>query len=186
MLVTVGRRRRTFPVVLRLIAYAPYPGVSWSISFQESKDRTLTTDIPDIVKSVENSAEPLLEKVKEEVRLADLRREQWVAQREQWRQEEDRRRVAESIEESREQLAKVIEDWASVVSLEQFFAGVESRTQDLPEEQRQEVRKRLTLAREFVGTKDPLDFFRLWKTPSERYIPLSMRTSQREQTEEED
>jgi len=143
-------------------------------------------DIPTIVKSVENSTEALLEKVKEEERQADLRREQWEAQQEQWKQEEDRRRVAESIEESHEQLAEVIKDWARVVGLEQFFAGVEIRAQDLPEEERQEVLKRLALARKFVGTQDPLDFFRSWKTPLERYIPLSTRTSQPEETEEED
>jgi hypothetical protein len=33
----------------------------------------------------------------------------------------------------------------------------------------------LALAREFVGTQDPLNFFRSWKTPAERYIPLSMQ-----------
>ncbi len=71
--------------------------------------------------------------------------------------------------------AKAIEQWAWVVSLEQFFAGVQSRAQDLPEEQRQEVLNRLELAREFVGTQDPLEFFRAWKTPVERYLPLSMQ-----------
>ena len=94
------------------------------------------------------------------------------------RREEGRRRVAESIKESREQLSRVIENWARVVSLEQFFSGIEKRVEDLPEEQRQEILKRLTLAREFVGTQDPLDFFRSWKTPIERYIPLSMRKSE--------
>ena len=171
---------------LQLLVYAPYPGVFWSLSFDENKSQTLTMDIPTIVKSVENSTEALLEKVKEEERQADLRREQWEAQQEQWKQEEDRRRVAESIEESHEQLAEVIKDWARVVGLEQFFAGVEIRAQDLPEEERQEVLKRLALARKFVGTQDPLDFFRSWKTPLERYIPLSTRTSQPEETEEED
>jgi hypothetical protein len=160
---------------LRLVIYAPYPGVSWSISFQESKDRMLTADIPKMVKSIENSTEVLMAKVKEEEQQAELRRQKWAAQQEQWRQEEDRRRVAESIEESREELAKAIEDWARVVSLEQFFSGVQSRVQDLPEEQRQEVLERLTLAREFVGTQDPLEFFRLWKTPAEKYLPLSMQ-----------
>jgi len=77
-------------------------------------------------------------------------------------------------------------DWASVVSLEEFFTGVEHRIQDLPEEQRQQARKRLVLAREFVGTQDPLDFFRSWKTPLERYVPLSMRISPVEETEEEE
>ncbi len=170
---------------LRLVVYAPYRGVTWSRSFQESKNRELTTEIPDIVKSVENSTDELLEKVKEEERQAEIRRQQWEAQQEQRKQEEDRCRVAESIEKSREQLAKVIKDWASVVSLEEFFTGVERRIQDLPEEQRQQSRKRLALAREFVGTQDPLEFLRSWKTPLERYVPLSMRISPVEETEEE-
>ena len=134
-----------------------------------------------MVKSIENSTEVLVEKVKEEERQAELRRQEWEAQQERWRQEQDRRRVAESIKESREQLAKVIEDWARVVSLEQFFSRVQSRAQDLPEEQRQEVLKRLALAREFVGTQDPMEFFRSWKTPVERYLPLSMQKTAAQQ-----
>ncbi len=91
--------------------------------------------------------------------------------------------MAESIKESREQLAKAVEDWARVVSLEQFFCGVQSHAQDLPEKQRQEVLKRLALAREFVGTQDPLEFFRSWKTPVERYMPLSMQQQNKIETE---
>jgi hypothetical protein len=163
---------------LRLVVYAPYRGVSWSILFQESKDRSLAADIPKIVKSIQNSAEAVVEKVKEAEREAEIRRQEWEEQMERSRREEDRRRVAESIKESREQLSRVIENWARVVSLEQFFSGIEKRVEDLPEEQRQEILKRLTLAREFVGTQDPLDFFRSWKTPIERYIPLSMRKSE--------
>src|SRR5262249_44086247 len=146
-----------------------------SISFQESKDRTLTTDIAKIVKSIENSTEVLVAAVKEEERQAEVWRQGWAGQKEQWRQEGDRRGVAEAIKGGRGQLAKVIEDWARVVSLEQFFSGVQSCAQDLPEAQRQEVLKRLALAREFVGTQDPLEFFRSWKTPVERYLPLSMQ-----------
>lgn len=135
----------------------------------------LTTGIPKMVRSIANSTEVLVAKVKEEERQAEHRRQEWAARQEQRRQEEDRRRVAESIQESRKELAKVIEDWARVVSLEQFFSGVQSPAQDLPEEQRQEVLKRLALAREFVGTQDPLEFFRSWETPVEKYLPLSMQ-----------
>jgi hypothetical protein len=46
---------------------------------------------------------------------------------------------------------------SGVVSLEQFFAGIEKRVQGLPEEQRPEMLKRLALAREFVGPQYPLD-----------------------------
>ena len=138
----------------------------------------MTTDIPKIVKSIQNSTEVVVEKVREAEREAEIRRQEWEEQLERSRQEEDRRRVAESIKESREQLSRVIENWASVVSLEQFFSGIEERVQELSEEQRPEMQKRLALAREFVGTQDPLDFFRSWKTPIERYIPLSMRKSE--------
>jgi GTP1/Obg family GTP-binding protein len=127
------------------------------------------------VKSIENSTEVVVKKLEEAERQAEVRRQEWAAQQERMRQEEDRRRVAESIKESREQLAKVIEDWTRVVTLEQFFAGVQRRAQDLPEQQRQELLTRLSMAREFAGTQDPLDFFRSWKTPVERYLPLSMQ-----------
>jgi len=118
----------------------------------------------------------VLEKIKEAERQAELRRLQWEAQQEQWRQEEDRRKVAQSVKESREQLEQVIQAWAKATSLGQFFAGVQARAHEFPETQRQEILDRLQLAREFVGTQNPLDFFRAWKTPHERYVPLSMQT----------
>lgn len=171
---------------LRLVIYAPYRGVSWSILFQETEARSLTREIPKIVKSIESSTEDLVERVQEAERQAEIRRQEWEAQQEAWRQEEDRRSVAQSLKESREQLDRVIQDWAKVMSLEQFFRGVESHAQDLPEERRQEVLKRLALARDFVGTQNPLEFFLSWKTPVERYVPLSMNTSRPKRREEED
>jgi Asp-tRNA(Asn)/Glu-tRNA(Gln) amidotransferase C subunit len=171
---------------LRLVIYAPYRGVSWSTSFQESEARALTRDISKIVKSIENSTKVLVDRVKEAERQAELRHQEWQAHLEKMRQDEDRRRVAQSIKESREQLDQVIQEWARIISLEQFFEGVRNRAQELHEEQRQEVMKRLELARAFVGTQDPLDFFRSWRMPAERYVPLSMQTSETKRGEEED
>jgi Asp-tRNA(Asn)/Glu-tRNA(Gln) amidotransferase C subunit len=102
---------------LRLVVYAPYGGVSWSLVFQETEAKALTKDIQEIVKLIESSTEVLVEKVKEAQREAEIRRQQWEAQQERWRQEEDRRRVAESIQESRDQLDQVIREWARVISL---------------------------------------------------------------------
>jgi hypothetical protein len=50
---------------LRLVVYAPDRSVSWSTSFQETKVRTLTQDIPQIVKSIEREVAPIMEKMKE-------------------------------------------------------------------------------------------------------------------------
>ena len=171
---------------MRLVVYSPYRGVSWSISFQETRTRTLTQDIRQIVKSIENATTTLIERLQETERQAEIRRQEWLAEEERRRQEEDRRRVAQSIKDSRDQLEQVIQAWANVVSLEQFFLGVQDRAQTLPEAERQQIFDRLGLAREFVGTQDPLDFFREWKTPLERYVPLSQRDPDAAKVDEED
>jgi hypothetical protein len=85
--------------------------------------------------------------------------------------------VAQSVKESREQLEQVIQAWVKAVSLERFFEGVQARAHEFPETGRQEILDRLRLAREFVGTQEPLDFFRSWMTPLERYVPLAMQTA---------
>ena len=64
------------------------------------------------------------------------------------------------MKESRDQLEQVIQAWSKVISLEQFFQGIEHRAQHLPEPERRDVLDRLQLAREFVGTQNPLGFSR--------------------------
>ena len=38
-----------------------------------------------------------------------------------------------------------------------------------PASERDAATKRLQLARQFIGTQNPLDFFATWKTPTEHY-----------------
>jgi hypothetical protein len=63
------------------------------------------------------------------------------------------------------------------MNVESFLQGIEDRASNLPAEERGAVLDRLKLARRFVGTQNPLDFFLAWKTPLERYQPLAMRVS---------
>ncbi|MGC2660121.1 MAG: hypothetical protein WA324_19345 [Bryobacteraceae bacterium] len=161
---------------LRLVIYSVRHDVSWSISFQETKTRTLTEDIRKIVKSIEGSTELLRKEIAEAERLAEVRRKEQEAQHARWLIEEDQRQIARSIKESREELDEVIQSWAAAVGIEQFFKGVQERASNLPEDKRKAVVDRLQLARDFIGTQDPLDFFRTWKTPNERYLPRAMST----------
>jgi hypothetical protein len=171
---------------LRLVVYAPYRSVSWSTSFQETEARSLTPDIHHIVKAIENAIATVTEKLQEAERRAEIWRQERLAEEERRRQEDDRRREAQSTKDSRDQLEQVIQSWSKVVSLEQFFQGVEDRAQTLHEAERQGVLERLRLAREFVGTQDPLDFFRGWKTPLERYVPLSQCAPRSHTADDED
>ena len=128
----------------------------------------------------------MIEKMKEAERQAEIQALKWLAEKERHRQEEDQRRIALSFKESRDQLEQVIEAWSKVISLEQFFRGIEDRAQHLPESERRDVLDRLQLAREFAGTQNPLDFIRAWKTPVERYVPLSKRSPGMQPTEGDD
>ncbi len=162
---------------LRLVVYSLHPGVSWSISFQETNTRTLTQDITKIVKSIENSVEVVRKEITEADIQAELSRQEQEARHERWLIEEDQRQIAQSVKESHEELAQVIKSWAAVVSIEQFFKSAEERATSLPEGQKEQLLRRLQLARGFVGTQDPLEFVRSWKTPIERYVPLALRKS---------
>jgi hypothetical protein len=160
---------------LRLIIYAPYSSITWSTAFQETKKRSLKSDIPQIIKTLKNSVPIVIEQLQEAERQAEIRRQEWRAAQLRAQIEEDCRREAQSIKDSRGHLDQVIQAWAKASSLEQFFKGVEDQAANLPEHEREAVMSRLALARDFVGTQNPLVFFLGWKTPLERYVPLAQR-----------
>ena len=156
---------------MRIVAFSPYGGVSWSQQWQETNSTSLRGQIRSIVETIEAAAPDLVAKLEEAERQAEVRRQQWLEEEERRRREEDRRRVEQSIADSKSELRQVIERWSDVMSIERFLGGVEQRADVLPESERGKVLERLALARAFLGTQDPLDFFRSWKTPEERYTP---------------
>lgn len=156
---------------LRIVAYSPYNRVDWSAQWQETKSASLRSQIRTIVEALEAAAPELVAKLEDAEREAQIRHQQWLEQEERRRREEDRRRIEQSIADSKTELQQVIERWSGVLSIERFLAGVEERANDLPEPDRDHVLERLALARAFLGSQDPLDFFRGWKTPDERYTP---------------
>jgi hypothetical protein len=56
--------------------------------------------------------------------------------------------------------------------VERFFTGVEEHISNLPVSEQDKVLQRLKLAREFLRTQDPLEFFLSWKTALDRYASL--------------
>ncbi|RUW57014.1 hypothetical protein [Mesorhizobium sp. M8A.F.Ca.ET.021.01.1.1] len=172
---------RTLPTGrLRLIAYSPYWRVTWSSDWQETKQKSLRPSVKSIVQSVEEAAVDMVGKLEEADRQAEIQRIEREAAEERRRREEDRRRVEQSIQDSKDHLGKVIQQWSHVMSVERFLVGVEQRAHELPDDDRGAVLERLKLARDFLGTQDPLEFFRSWKTPEERHRPLYPNTDPNE------
>jgi hypothetical protein len=156
---------------MRIFAYSPYGRVSWSAQWQEAKSASLRGQIKTIVEAIEAMAPDLVAKLEEADRQAEIRHRQWLAEEDRRQREQDRKRVEQSIADSKTELRQVIERWSDVMSIERFLSGVERQANDLPEIDRRHVLERLALARSFLGDQDPLDFFRGWKAPGERYTP---------------
>jgi hypothetical protein len=156
---------------MRIVAYSPYGLVSWSTQWHETKSVSLRSQTKAIVEAIEAAAHELVAKLEEAERQAEIRHQQWLATEERRRREEDRKHVEKSISDSTAELRQVIAQWSDVLSIERFLTGVEQQANDLSETDKHYILERLALARSFLGGNDPLDFFRGWKTPEERYTP---------------
>jgi len=171
---------------LRLVAYSPYWRVSWSTTWQETAVVPLNRQLPNIVRFLEGAAVDVVERLKEVERQAEIARLRQLAEEERRRKEEDRRCVQQSIKDSQVHLEQIIQEWSKVMYVERFLTEVEGRSATLPDDERQALMQRLELAREFLGTRNPLDFFMSWRTPSERYRPIFNDASEEGFTTDED
>jgi hypothetical protein len=156
---------------LSLVAYSPYRRVKWFEEWEETDKATLEDRVRGIAFSLEKSAIELVGKIEEAERQARIEHQAHLEAQERWRREEDKRLVEQSIRDSREQLAQVIQEWSRATDVEWFLAGVKDRADCLPAPQPALVEERLRLAQELLGSTDPMDFIKAWKTPAERYQP---------------
>ncbi|WP_414463543.1 hypothetical protein [Hyphomicrobium sp. DY-1] len=159
---------------LRLTAYCPSWRVTWSTEWQETSKSPLENSLRMILKTVEGSAGMLMEKLTAAERAAEAEHLRQLAAIENHKREEDLRKVAQSLKDSQEHLARVIQQWANAKNIEQFLLGVEEKVTRLPGEAQQAVLDRITLARELLGPLDPMKFLLDWKSPSELYQPQYM------------
>ena len=156
---------------LRVFASASN-GVDWSMSWQENSKLTLEAQLTRIAKEIRGAIPVIVEKAEEARRQAEIRHQEWLAAEDRRKRQEDRRRTDESTKASKEALGKVIDRWKDRMAVERFFEELSHAIDVAPEPERTELVERLRLAMEFMGTADPLDFFRGWKTPREIYQPL--------------
>lgn len=156
---------------LKLVIYCPYHQATWREEWVETSKSSLSGRIPEIIRRIEKAAEELVPKLQEADRQAEIRHQEWLAAVERSQRDEDRRKVEQSIKESREDLAQIIQRWSHIISVEQFVTGVEQRANELDQDRRGQVLERLNMARDFLGTQDPLNLFMGWRTPVERYRP---------------
>jgi hypothetical protein len=155
----------------RIVAYSTSHLVNYSMSWQDMKDKRLS--IKDIIDKLQPFIAEFLIRLESARKQEDIRQQKWKEEQERYRKEDDKRQTEKSIQDSSDELKILMQDWDYTLRVEEFFKGVEKRVQspEIPEARRQEILTRLKLAREFLGTQDPLDFLMSWRMPLERYQP---------------
>jgi hypothetical protein len=156
---------------LRVIAYSPYAEIDWNAQWQDTAKSAVRSSLRTIVATIADEASRLVDKLAEAERQRQIRHQEWLVQENLRQRENDRRKIAESVTDSTTALRKVIDHWADRTNIERFLDGVEQRAASLPDEDKKAVLERLALARAFLENQDPLNHFRSWQTPSERYQP---------------
>jgi hypothetical protein len=151
-----------------LRAYCPRYGISWDKEWKESKAGELTSKIRSIVRELEKAAPAIAELVKEADRNAEIEHKRWQERMLQLEREEAERRRLQALNLSREELLRIIEQWALATRIERFFESVAAPAAGLQEEERATLLERLDRARALFGGPDALGWFRKWKMPEER------------------
>jgi hypothetical protein len=156
---------------LRLVAYAPHYGVNLVRQWQAFGKTCFTKPANEIISSIEAMAVEMVPLVAAAEQQRETERRQREEQWHRYRKEEDRRRIEESIKESSEELNEIIRCWAETKARSEFLTGLEVELSKLGATERSELEGRVALARELLGSIEPLSRFKRWRAPSERYVP---------------
>lgn len=149
-------------------AYSTYPGSKWLKQWRESKPGEFSKILKSIVSELCHSVDEISQATKVAMEEAEQRRIEWKAKREKWDREAEEQRRAKNLKDSQDELFSIIENWAEVKRIDEFFKDAQLRANDLSDEYRQAVVSRLAEARKLLGTVDALERFKGWKSPEER------------------
>lgn len=84
----------------------------------------------------------------------------------EWQRKEEEKRRLKVIQDGRERLEAVIQNWAKVNSIQAFFDDIERSVHRLGDEERKVVIERLAKAKELIGDLDALKHFNGWESPA--------------------
>ena len=156
---------------LRLVAYAPHCRVELFEHWQENGKSRLLSRLPDIVAGIEALGTKMPALVTQGDAQLERERRQHEADQRKYAIRENKRRIEESTKQSQEQLDGLIRHWAEIKARSEFLDRLEQDIADFPASERAPLLGRLTLARELIGSTDPMPHFRAWRAPAERYAP---------------
>ena len=140
----------------------------WTQRWSEAKPGEFGSFVSKVVKELQAMAPELRRRTDEADLKAAEEHRAWEAKRELERQEAERVRQLKARQDARQDILSAIASWDQVRSIKAYFQTAEQELERLPEEEREQLRNRLSEARALVGDVDALEKLRQWKAPQER------------------
>ena len=157
----------------------------WVYKVKEIEGQKLERQIPEIIQYLKEQV-PILLGVKERLNQEREQRErEWEEDKRRRAIEREKELVAEAIDKSRKWVNEIIENWGEAMRVHNFFNSIDQDIKQLEEPRRSQLLERARLAKELVGTVDPLDYIAQWKSPDE-IIPILKKRRDRDYWEDEE
>lgn len=149
-------------------AYCPHQMVAWKKQWRVDGGKDMAKLVPAVILELQTAAPSLASQVTEAEARAEAQRRQWAEESRLRREEEERRRQAKLRQDATSDLLTAIDAWDRARRIQDWFASVERQAQDLEDEDRLYVLRRLEQARPLIGGADALELLKKWKAPGER------------------
>lgn len=102
-------------------AYSTYPGSKWLKQWREKKPGEFSKTLKSIVSELCDSVDVISQATKVAMEEAEQHRLEWEATRERWDREAEEQRRAKNLKDSQDELFSIIENWAEVKRIDEFF-----------------------------------------------------------------
>jgi hypothetical protein len=151
----------------------------WVVKFKEIDGKPLDKNVREIIQHLKDQV-PNLQSVRERLTLEREQREK------EWEEEKRLREIArekaflrDARKTSKEQIEEIIKNWDEAVQKHNFFKLAEEAIEKIEDPERTQLLSRVELARELIGTIDPVVYLSIWQTPGE-ILPLLKKRYDRE------
>jgi len=152
-----------------------YSHGKWIYRFKDVDGKPLDKQASEIVQYLKDQIPELLA-IKERLRLEREQRDrEWEEEKRLREIERHKAFIEQAYQRSATHIEEIIQNWGEAVKVHNFFNSIERDIEKLEEPRRSELLERTRLAKELVGTVDPLKYMAAWKTPIEIYPALNKR-----------
>lgn len=151
----------------------------WTYKIKEVEGQSLERQVPDIIQHLKAEV-PLLLSVKERLRLEREQQErEWEEEKRLRAIQREQEIVDKATEKSKELLNGIIESWGEAMRVHSFFNSIEREAKNFEEPKSSQIMERARLAKELIGTIDPIEYIAEWKSPDE-IIPILKKRRERD------